>query len=440
MNLKIQPVAFGSVDWLSRAKLDMELKPTARELAVRRLPKISEDLRDVELFDLCEVDSSDDIGKMVELSREADMILVLAAELLSVRHAAKALSAVRIPVVIACEDSRPGAVFSDMYGCLKADQHDVYLTLDEIELQTLAQVIRAKKRLANTKALLIGDGYPSHSQVANPDSARVVEEKLGVVIVQRSIADLRSQWEAADEDAAKAQAQVWLDGAKAVADSARRDIVQSAKMYLAMKSMIKEVGANALTIDCRAWDLLSCEEFHSFYSPCMGLTTLRWEGILASCEADICAMLSMCMLNYVSELPPFLGNIGKVDRERGSVGIGGHASCTVNMDGKGDKLEGYNLRDYGGRGGVASYCSNEGGDDVTIARLDKNLNYLSVAAGKTLPTQQCFEVALGDVDDFIHRCLVGDHHIVVYGDHLKEMTMLARMLDINVLTPKPTVI
>ena len=145
MNLKIQPVAFGSVDWLSRAKLDMELKPTAREIALRRLPKISEGLRDVELFDLCEVDSSDDIGKIVELSREADMILVLAAELLSVRHAAKALSAVRIPVVIACEDSRPGAVFSDMYGCLKADQHDVYLTLDEDELQMLAQVIRAKK-------------------------------------------------------------------------------------------------------------------------------------------------------------------------------------------------------------------------------------------------------------------------------------------------------
>jgi len=437
MNVKIQPVAFGGVDWLSRAKLGMELRPTAREIAKRRLPKLSEYLRDVELLDLCGVNSLEDIGKLVELSREADMILVLAAELLSVRYAAKALSAVRVPVVLVCEENRPGAVFSDIYGCLKADRHDVYLTLDTIELQMIVHVIRAKKRLANTKALLIGDGYPSHSQVANPDSPRVVEEKLGVVIAQRSIAELRSRWEAAEESEAKVQAQTWLDGAENVADSARRDIVQSAKMYLAMKSMIGEVGANALTIDCRAWDLLSCEEFHSFYSPCMGLTTLRWEGIPASCEADICAMLSMCMLYYVSDLPPFLGNISKVDRDRGSVGIGGHAACTVNMDGKGDKLEGYRLTDYGGRGGVASYCSTEGGEDVTIARLDKNLNYISVAAGKTVPTQQCFEVAVGNVEDFIHRCLTGDHYIVVYGDHLKEMSMLAKMFGINTLMPKP---
>ncbi|MFC1712406.1 hypothetical protein ACFL6S_01990 [Candidatus Poribacteria bacterium] len=437
MNVKIQPVAFGGVDWLSRAKLGMELRPTASDIAKRRLQELSEHLRDVELLELCEVNSLEGIGKLVELSREADMVLVLAAELLSVKYAARALSAVRVPVVLACEENRPGAVFSDMYGCLKADRNDVYLTLDAIELQTVVHVIRAKKKLANTKALLIGDGYPSHSQVANPNSPRVVEEKLGVLIVQRSIAELRSRWEAAEENAAKAQAQTWLDGAKAVADSARRDIVQSARMYLAMKSMIDEVGANALTIDCRAWDLLSCEEFHSFYSPCMGLTTLRWEGIPASCEADICAMLSMCMLNYVSDLPPFLGNIGKVDRDRGSVGIGGHAACTVNMDGKGDKLEGYRLTDYGGRGGVASYCSTEGDDDVTIARLDKNLNYLSVAAGKTVPTQQCFEVAVGNVEDFIHRCMTGDHYIVVYGNHLKEVAMLAGMFGISTLIPKP---
>ena len=49
-------------------------------------------------------------------------------------------------------------------------------------------------------------------------------------------------------------------------------------------------------------------------------------------------------------------------------------------------------------------------------------------------------MAVGDVDDFIHRCLVGDHHIVVYGNHLKEMTLLAGMLGINVLTPKAAVI
>ena len=435
MDAKIQPVVFGGVDWTSRATLGIQPHPTPLARADRRLAQIREALPNVEWLNLCEVNSPDEIGKLVEASREADMVLALACELLVVKTAARALAAVHCPVALIGEENQPTAVFCDVYGCLKADGHDAYLAMGTDDLKTFVCALRAKKRLAKTTALLIGDGYPSHSQVANPDSPRIVEEKLGVQIVQRSIDDLRRRWEGADEARAEEQAQVWLAGASHVAEEAKRDIVLCAKMYLAMKGMIDEVGANALTVDCRAWDLLSCEEFHAFYSPCMGLTTLRWEGVPASCEADICAMLSMCWLNYVSNRPAFLGNIGKVDRGKNSVAIGGHAACTVNMDGKSDKLAGYRLSDYGGRGGVASYCSIEGGMDITIARLDKRLDCISLAAGKTVPTERCFEVIVDDVDDFVHRCLTGDHYIVVLGDYMKEASLLARMLGVEALVP-----
>ena len=58
-----------------------------------------------------------------------------------------------------------------------------------------------------------------------------------------------------------------------------------------------------------------------------------------------------------------------------------------------------------------------------------------VAAGKTLPTEQCFEVALEDVEDFVCRWVTGDHYIVAYGDHLKEACMLMDMVGIDVLVP-----
>jgi len=145
----------------------------------------------------------------------------------------------------------------------------------------------------------------------------------------------------------------------------------------------------------------------------------------------------MCLLNYVSGLPAFLGNIGRVDRERGSVQIGGHAACTVNMDGASDELAGYSLTDYGGRGGVASYCRIEGGKPATIARFDKNLRSLSVAVGETVATERGFEVALGDVEDFMYRCLTGDHYIVVYGHHLEVIALVAHRLGIEILTPGP---
>lgn len=436
MNARVLPVVFGGVDWNSRAKLGMELRPTPTDQGRQRLPVYREQLRGVELLELCVIGEEDAVGKLVEASREADAVVVVASELLVVRRAAMMLSAVSVPVIFHGLEDHPTAVFCDIYGALKADgQKQLYMALNLDQLQSLLAAVRAKKRLANTTALLIGDGYPSHSQVSNPNSPRVIEEKLGVRIVQRSMQDLREHFGAADEGAAKELAQTWLDGAAAVAEPARKDMVEAAKVYLAMKAMVEEVGASAFTIDCRMWDLMTCDEFKSFYSPCMGLTQLRFEGMPATCEADLCAMLSMCTLNHLSGLPAFLGNLGKVNREKGSIGIGGHAAATVNMDGTGGKLEGYRLTDYGGRGGVASYCRVEGGDDITIARYDKNLKNLSVAAGKTLPTEQCFEVALEDVEDFVCRCVTGDHYIVVYGDRLKEACMLMDMLDINVLVP-----
>jgi len=436
MKLTIQPVAFGGVDWTSRAKLGLQPNPNARELAQRRLPELIAEIEGAQWLDLCEVNSPDQIGRLVEAARDADLVLALSSELLVVVTAARALSSVCTPVALTGDANCPRPVFADVYGSLKADGRDAYLALDATDLQRLVSALRAQKMLAATRALLIGNGYPSHSQVANPDSPRIVQERLGVQVVQRSIADLRERWEGIGEEEGQAQAQVWLEGASEVADEARRDIAACARMYLAMQAMMAEAGANAVTVDCRAWDLISCEEFGAFYSPCMGLTTLRWQGVPASCEADLCAMLTMCLLSYVSGKPAFLGNIGRVDRERGSVQVGGHAACTVNMDGASDELSGYRLTDYGGRGGVASYRRIEGGWPVTVGRLDKNLRKLSVAAGETVATQQGFEIAVSDVEDFMHRCLTGDHYIVVHGHHLDVLSLVAERLGIELLTPR----
>ncbi len=435
MKLRVLPVVFSGIDWTSRAKLGLSPSPTPRERAEERLPSLQAALPQAEFLDLCEVKSAEEAGRLVEASREADAVLTLGSELLVVKTAARALASAAKPVVFMGEENRPTPPLCDIYGCLKADGCEVYMTIDSPDLETVFRALRGKKLLANTKAVLIGDGYPSHSQVANPESADIVQQKLGVQIAQVEMEEFRSLWESADEASAEAQAQAWLDGAESVAQEARRDIVQCAKMYLAMKSLVERTGARALTIDCRAWDLWSCETFDAFYSPCMGLTTLRWEGVAAACEADICAMLSMCWLCGLSDRPAFLGNIGRVDRERGAVGVGGHAACTVNMNGEKRPLCGYRLTDYGGRGGVASYLPIEAGQEITLARLDKNLNRISLAAGRTAATERGFEVILSDADDFIHRCLTGDHYVIVLGNWLKEAELLADMLQIEVLTP-----
>lgn len=437
MELIAQPVVFGGIDWQSREKLGLELRPTPLQNAQKRLPELKAVTQDVQWCDLLEINSPEESSALLDASRECDVVVALGTELLIVISTARALAALGVPVIIAGAENCPGPFFADVYGSLKADGCDVSLAINAEDLQSQLTVLRAERMLEQTRALLIGEGWPSFSQVGNPDSPRVVEEALGVEIVERSITDLRERWEDADEDAAARLAQRWLENAAEVDEAARRDIVQCAKMYLAMDMLLEETGSNALTINCRAWDLLSCEEFGAFYSPCMGLTHLRWRRIPAACEADICALMSMCVLNYVTGAPAFLGNIGNVYPERSSVRIGGHAACTVDMEGAGGPLAGYRLRDYGGRGGVASYLAIEAGKPVTIARFDKHFEQLSVAAGETARTEEGFEVALGDVSDFMHRCLTGDHYIVAYGDHVEPIARLCERLEIEPLIPAP---
>ncbi len=437
MELIVQPVVFGGIDWQSRAKLGIELLPTPLERAQKRLPELHAATNGVQWRELLEVNSPEEAPRLIDAARECDVIVALGTELLIVIDTAKALSAVSVPVIITGTENFPGAFWADVYGSMKSDAEDVYLAINAADLQSQLTVLRAQAMLESTRALVIGEAWPSFSQVGNPSSPVVVEDALGAEVVLRSIADLRAAWEAADEDAAGALAAEWLENAADVDDSARRDIDQCAKMYLAMDALLEETGANALTVNCRAWDLLSCEEFGAFFSPCMGLTHLRWRRIPAACEADICALMSMCVLSYVTGAPAFLGNIGNVYPERSSVRIGGHAACTVDMEGAGTPLEGYNLRDYGGRGGVASYLPIEAGQPVTIARFDKHFEQLSLAAGETVRTEQGFEVALGDVSDFMHRCLTGDHYIVAYGDHVEPIARLCERLEIEPLIPSP---
>lgn len=435
MTVTVLPVAFRGLEWAHPGhKHGRKWRPAAD--LPDRMRMYEEQLEDVEIMDMCTLDGEEDEAEFLRLAEQADVVVPVFAELLSVIWAVKALEKVTAPIVFHGGENRPSCPLVDAYGCLYADGRDVRLALNMADLQTILRAIGAKKKLANTRALVIGDAYPSWSQVANPSSAEMVRDKLGVELIHRSIDDLFDEFGAVEDADAQVWVDKWLAGATEVTDAARNDILEAAKVYLACKKMIAEAEANAFTVECRTWDEETMERFGRFFGPCMGLTTLRWEGIPAACEADLCAMLSMCTLTYVSGLPAFMGNIGSADAESGRLQVGTHAAATVNMEGEGDKLEGYRLDDYGGREtGLSSYVPVASGKDVTIARFDKNLSNISLATGTTAETDRYFEVILSDVEDFVHRCLVGDHYAVVYGSHVQEVRLLMEMLGVGVLEP-----
>jgi L-fucose isomerase-like protein len=435
MLAKVQPTVFAGMLWGSPEKEHGHTRKKLMPLE-QMLAPFKDQLKNAEFLDPCVVSDESEISKMIDAAKRADMLLVMHAELLSVRWAVRGIESLDLPVVLCSpRPSSPGAVLTDIYGYLKSQGCDVDIALEFSDIQTKIQAIRTKKRFASSKALVIGDAFPSWTQVANPISPHVVKAKLGMDIIERGIDDLMAEFEEVDGKAAELLANEWMENAEHVTEKAKRDLVGAAKTCLAIKAMVEEESPDLFTIDCRTWDELSMSRFDAFYGPCMTLSTLRFEGIPAACEADICAMLSAGTLSYLSDLPAFVGNVNTVNLKEGWIQIG-HAAAAPNMDGAKAKMEGYTLTDYQNRGcGVASYCAVPEGQDITIARIDRDLENISFATGKSLATDRTFRIVIGNVRDFMKRCLVGDHHAVVYGNHAESVRELAKMLGMGVLEP-----
>jgi L-fucose isomerase-like protein len=290
--------------------------------------------------------------------------------------------------------------------------------------------------------LVIGDGFPSWSQVANPTSPEMVRERLGVETVELGIERLFEEYEKADRAAAERIAREWLEGAREVTEGARQDIVEIGRVHLALEKLLSETDAQAITVDCRLWDEENIERFGRFYSPCMPFTIFRWKGIPAACEADVNALLSMLILGYLADRPTFMGNVGRVGPQEGWVDVA-HCAATLNMDGIGATPEPYIMVDYHTRGtGIASHSDMTVGQVVTVARLDKDLQNISAIAGPILECEAgpgCLNrirVQTSGVLDYMHNCLTGDHQAVVYGDVRPELRLLGRQLGFGVLEPK----
>lgn len=90
-----------------------------------------------------------------------------------------------------------------------------------------------------------------------------------------------------------------------------KNIRRALKLYVAMKRFVQEYEASMLTITC-AEDLF----YENRVTPCLPLVLFNDEGIPASCEGDLSALLAMTFLAHISEKPAFMGNLYSIDPEK----------------------------------------------------------------------------------------------------------------------------
>ena len=187
-------------------------------------------------------------------------------------------------------------------------------------------------------------------------------------------------------------------------------------IYQALKAITENYQLKGFTLRC--FDLLTAVK----NTGCLALARLNAEGMVAGCEGDVPAMLSMIIVRALFGISGFQANPSTIDPETGEILL---AHCTIPLD----MVERYELDTHFESGigvGVRGFMK-EG--PVTIFKVSGDLQRHFIAEGTLVRnqqkpdlcrTQQVIQLSDKTQTGYFLTDPIGNHHIVLPGHH-KEL-------------------
>ena len=250
-------------------------------------------------------------------------------------------------------------------------------------IKVLEQVGEARSKMKGCRLGLIGE--PSDWLISSRFDRTIVKERLGIELVYIPMKELL-------------------------------EMPNVKKIYEALKALVEKYQLQGFTLRC--FDLLTTIRD----TGCMALAKLNAEGIVAGCEGDVPAMLSMKIIQALTGVSGFQANPATIDPEKGEM-LFAHCTIPLNM------VERYELDTHFESGigvGIRGYMK-EG--PVTIFKVAGDMSRHFIAEGTLVRNQAkpdlCRTQQVIEFDDkgqtrYFLTQPIGNHHIIVPG-HLKEL-------------------
>jgi L-fucose isomerase-like protein len=213
---------------------------------------------------------------------------------------------------------------------------------------------------------------------------------------------------------------------------ARIDVERATRLYLAMHHFARAYNAQAVTVNCGP--LIRGE---GLPTPCVALTFLNDDGIPAACQGDMDALLTMVLFKRVSGQPSYMG--GPI-KDSGQLGVC-HCVMSRRMCGDQATAQPYYLGDYHGRkAGPTIHTDLPLGQEVTVARLTRNLESLLLVRGTVVASHdsshRCRNTVAVEVADrsAVLKVVKGvqTHLVLACGDHTEALSAVAAEAGIQV--------
>ena len=267
-------------------------------------------------------------------------------------------------------------------------------------IRLLAKVGEARKSLKGCRLGIIGE--PSDWLISSHADKEAVMRRLGISLIDIPMQELLDVMAVTPLRATSEQAPT---------DAIRSALPVAEQIYDALKTIVERRQLQGFTIRC--FDLLTA--VHN--TGCLALAKLNAEGIVAGCEGDVPAMLSMKIAQSLLGVSGFQANPASINPETGEMLF---AHCTIPFN----LVERYEFDTHFESGigvGIRGYMK-EG--PITIFKVSGDLSRFFIEEGELIRnqakpdlcrTQQVIQLSHPNQASYFLTNPIGNHHIILPG-------------------------
>lgn len=304
---------------------------------------------------------------------------------------------------------------------------DLVSTSEPGELDLYMKLFQTLHQLKHSKVIVV-------TQAKGSKLAEGFTTQFGTEFAFPGYGPLKDAYDSIDAKKAQKDAEVFARGALRVVEPKPQEITDSMRFYHAVMKVLEQEKANAMTIDClggfKRGDLPAY--------PCLAWSKLNDAGLYGVCEGDVLATMTQMLLTSFSGKPCFVSD-PIFDTSRNEM-IHAHCVSATNLMGIGGPASPYAIRSHmEDNKGVSIQVIVPEQETVTVGKFLNPASF-AVSTGEILGNvddpRGCrtkFRTRVADVRKFLDGFSGGLHRVVVYGDYLRTVERMGRLMGFKVI-------
>jgi hypothetical protein len=296
------------------------------------------------------------------------------------------------------------------------------------EIPGAARLIRAAHLMKNTRILYVNTSAPA------PETCARIRERLGTEVVHVTPERVNASFASVAEDDARAEAQEWISGALRVVEPSQQDIASSGRLYLALRRIMEEERAQAVTINCLG--LFAQKRLPAY--PCLAFCKLNDVGFAGVCEGDLDSTLTQLMYTYAFGVPGYVSD-PVIDTSNDTV-IHAHCVSATRMDGPSGDRAPYIIRSHmEDNKGASLQVKMRVGQVITMAKLI-NQDTMLISTGTITDNPDSdrgcrtkITTKVANARKLLEGYEGGLHRVIFYGDRVGAVRDLAGLMQFRVV-------